>query len=221
MSDSDDDFDMDAALADLPVFPLAQVVLFPRAILPLHVFEPRYRALLKDCLATHRAMAIVLVPDPEDLDEKGHPRIARVGGLGVVVESQSMSDGRSNIVLHGRGRVRLDELEFVPPYRRARATLLEDKTTPLAPLDRSALLSAANAFTTAVNKRDPDFTFGLPPSLPAEAIADLCAHHLVVDATVRQSILEEPDGAERVRMVIRELAEQNAILLREHGGLLN
>ena len=221
MSDSSKDFDLEAALVELPIFPLAQVVLFPRAILPLHVFEPRYRSMLKDCLATHHAMAVVLVPDPENLDERGHPRIASVGGLGLILENQTMSDGRSNIVLHGRGRVHLEELPFVPPYRRARATLVEDRSEPVSALDRSSLLSAANAFTTAVNKRDPEFTFSLPPSLPPEAIADLCAHHLVVDATVRQSILQEPNGAERVRIVTRELAAQNAILLREHGGLLN
>jgi len=221
VSDPIKDFDLDAALVELPIFPLAQVVLFPRAILPLHVFEPRYRALLKDCLATHHAMAVVLVPDPEDLDEHGHPRIARVGGIGLILENQTMSDGRSNIVLHGRGRVHLEELPFVPPYRRARARLVADTTANVSALDRSSLLSAANAFTTAVNKRDPEFTFSLPPSLPPEAIADLCAHHLVVDASSRQAILEETNGRERVRMVTQELAEQHGILLREHGGLLN
>ena len=56
----------EAALADLPVFPLPQVVLFPHAMLPLHVFEPRYRTMLAHCLATHRIMAVALVTVPLD-----------------------------------------------------------------------------------------------------------------------------------------------------------
>src|SRR5579883_1951111 len=53
--------DLEAALAELPIFPLPHVVLFPRALLPLHVFEPRYRAMLKDALETHRAIAMAMV----------------------------------------------------------------------------------------------------------------------------------------------------------------
>ena len=109
----------EAALADLPVFPLPQVVLFPHAMLPLHVFEPRYRAMLKDCLETHKLMAVALVLDANDRDEHGNPRMAQIAGVGLIVEHQQLPDGRSNILLHGQGRVRLEELPFVPPYRRA------------------------------------------------------------------------------------------------------
>jgi ATP-dependent Lon protease len=211
-----------AALAELPVFPLSQVVLFPRALLPLHVFEPRYRAMLKDCLATHKAMAMGLVIGPPGPD--GHPPIATVAGAGVIVEHQELPDGRSNILLHGRARVRLEELPFVPPYRRARATILEEIPTSVRDADRAALFAAVSAFVQEVKKRDPSFSFSLPPSLEPGAIADLCAHHLVIDAAARQAVLEELDAAERVRRVIAELsAQQQSAPGRggARGGALN
>jgi ATP-dependent Lon protease len=203
---------LEAALSELPIFPLPQVVLFPRALLPLHVFEPRYRTLLKDALATHRAMAMGLVVPGGDVDARGQPRIASVAGAGVILEQQELADGRSNIVLHGVARVRLEELPFVPPYRRARATILQETQSPVSAADRSALLAQATSFAQEVHKRDPSFTLRLPASLEAGAIADLCAHHLLIDAGVRQRVLEALDVAERVRIVTCELATQLAAL---------
>src|SRR5687767_10804602 len=88
-----------AALEELPLFPLPKVVLFPRALLPLHIFEPRYQTMLRDCLETHRAMAVVLIADPHALDAHGHPPISTVASVGTVVEHQPLEDGRSNILL--------------------------------------------------------------------------------------------------------------------------
>jgi Lon protease-like protein len=212
-----DSLDLEAALAALPVFPLPHVVLFPRALLPLHIFEPRYRALLKDCLATHRAMAIALVPDPNDLDASGQPKFARIAGVGVIVEHRELPDGRSNILLHGHSRVALDELPFVPPYRTARATVVEDVDTRVPETERAALVSASSALVAELTRRDPRFSFDLPPSLPPGRIADLCAHHLIVDAATRQALLEERDVCARVRKVTGELALTRTTLTRESG----
>jgi Lon protease-like protein len=221
MTEKSDQEKLEQALGELPIFPLPHVVLFPRALLPLHVFEPRYRTMLTDCMETHRAMAIALVPDPNDLDEHGHPRIASVAGAGLIIEHHALPDGRANIVLHGRARVRLEELPFIPPYRRARATILKDIPTPIGEADKTALFASASAFISEVAKRDPKFSFNVARSLEPGAFADMCGHHLVVDTAVRQTILEELDLAERVRKVISELAQQHSAMSRESGGFLN
>jgi Lon protease-like protein len=210
-----------AALGELPLFPLPQVVLFPRALLPLHIFEPRYRAMLKDVIETHGAMAIALIDPSGEVDAHGQPKIASVAGAGIVVEHQTTADGRSNILLHGTARVRIEELPFIPPYRRAKATILEDVVTDVTPDDRAALLAAATAFSSEVHKRDPNFSFRLPPNVEAGTLADLCAHHLVIDARVRQSLLEERDVSARVQTVIRELANQQHALNKDAGGVLH
>jgi Lon protease-like protein len=210
-----------AALDELPLFPLPQVVLFPRALLPLHIFEPRYRAMLTDVVETHGALAIVLTSPSGEVDAHGHPKIASIAGAGIVVEHQTMPDGRSNILLHGTARVRIEELPFVPPYRRAKATILEDLLTEVTVDDRAALVAAATAFSTEVHKRDPNFSFRLPPNVETTTLADLCAHHLVVDAQVRQSLLEERDVSVRVQTVIRALADQHHSLMKDSGGVLH
>ena len=202
---------LEAALGELPIFPLGKVILYPRALLPLHIYEERYRAMVKDCVETHGAMAIALIAG--DVEASGHPPICAIAGMGLIVEHEALPDGRYNIVLHGSARVRLEELPFVPPYRRAKATILEDVPTPVTADNRTALLAAAHAFAGAVHKRDPNFSLRLPPAIEAGTMADLCAHHLVIDAGARQAILEELDVAERVERVTRELAMQQSVLL--------
>jgi ATP-dependent Lon protease len=208
---------LEDALGELPIFPLPHVVLFPHAVLPLHVFEPRYRTLLADCLATHRAMAVAQIVG--GADEHGRPRIARVSGGGIVVEHQELADGRSNIVLLGQARLRLEETDLGDPprlpYRLARATILRDEEHPIPEGDRTALVAAATMFAAEVKKHDAHFTFKLPATLDTALLADLCAFQLVIDAGARQVILEELDPRVRVQMVLNQLALQHGAMIRD------
>lgn len=213
------DLSIDAALGALPLFPLPQAVLFPGAILPLHVFEPRYKVMIRDCLASHRALSVVQITDPGMRDEHGHPGIARVAGAGVIVDHAELPEGRYNILVRGVSRVRLDELPFVPPYRRARATVLAAPAEGAPERDVSALLSNASAFVALVRERERDFDFHLPRSaLPGE-IADVCAHHLVIDPDERQAILETLDLRERVLRVTEVLALQRLSMTKGDHAL--
>jgi ATP-dependent Lon protease len=202
------------ALEAIPIFPLSGVVLFPGALLPLHVFEPRYRTMLADCLATSRCMAMAFaLVDGDRVDLEGEPKIAQVAGAGLVVHHALLADGRSNIVLQGRARVWLDELPFAAPYRRARARVLDEIETAVSALDRTGLLAVATAFAKAAQKTE----FVLPPGIGPGAAADLCAHQLVVDAQARQQALEELDIAARVHLVTDTLAEQMGRVNFGHG----
>ena len=209
------------ALDALPIFPLPDVVLFPRALLPLHVFEPRYQALLADCMATHKCMAMALTVGVGGEGGEGgdgeRPGVARIAGAGIVVQHQALGDGRSNIMLHGRARVLLEELPFVPPYRRARARVLQEVgSAPDA--QRAALRAAAVAFVSAARRRDVEIELELPADIDAAGAADLCAHHLVLDPAVRQRALEELDVGARVLLVTAELAGQAARLGGDSGA---
>jgi ATP-dependent Lon protease len=201
--------EVDPALGALPLFPL-QTVLFPGELVPLHVFEGRYRAMVRDVLDGHRALSVVLVTAPERRDRDGHPAIARVAGVGVIVDHAERPDGRFDILVRGQARVRLDELPFQPPYRRARAEVLPSIGEASAG-DVAALVAAATAFAALVRARDPRFELRLPQGVPGE-VADHCAHRLVLDARDRQSLLEELDVGERVRRVAEVLALQQLAL---------
>ena len=213
--------DIAAALEVLPVFPLPQTVLFPGALLPLHIFEPRYRAMVKDVLATNKALAIALIRETGERDAHRNPPIETVAGVGVVIDHAELADGRYNILLRGRARVRLEELPFVPPYRRARATLVHSTAGEPPARDLAALLASAAAFAADIRARDPEFDFRIPPHTPAAAACDLAAHHLVLDARERQSILETLDVAVRVRRTTESLALQHAALQGNTRGPMN
>jgi Lon protease-like protein len=213
--------DIAAALEVLPVFPLPQTVLFPGALLPLHIFEPRYRAMIKDVLATNKALAIALIRETGERDAHRHPPIEAVAGVGIVIDHAELADGRYNILLRGRARVRLEELPFVPPYRRARATLIHTAAGEPPSRDVAALLASAAAFAADIRARDPEFDFRIPPHTPAAAACDLAAHHLVLDARERQSILETLDVTVRVRRTTESLALQHAALQGNTRGPMN
>lgn len=206
-------------LEEVPVFPLPQVVLFPHAQLPLHIFEPRYRTMLEDCLASNGAIIIA------QLDRKGGGRINEYAGAGVITEHTKLPDGRSNIIVSGRVRVRLEELVFEDPprypYKRARATLVPERSVTIHDHERAALLTAATMFASEVKKHDPSFTFKLPKGVDSGGMADACAFQLVVDPAIRQAILEQLDPLKRLRMVTNQLAVQHGAMLGETGPVLN
>jgi len=216
--DADTQAQLLESLAALPLFPLPQAFLFPGALLPLHVFEPRYRAMLRDCLAGHRHMAIAQIIGTES---DGAPRIAGVAGLGVIVEHQTLPDGRSNLLLQGCGRVRLHELPFREPYRRARAELLTDDSVKIPEHDKVALVQAAAGFAQEIKRHDPDFKLHLPPKADAGRLADLCAHQLIIDTELRQRLMETTDPGARVRMVTQGLARQSGAIAPSSSAVLN
>ena len=106
----------------LPLFPLPGVALFPELPLPLHIFEPRYRAMVKDALSGSRVIGIVQArPGQEGMPSP----IFSIGCAGRIEGVAELDDGRSNIVLRGISRFRIDEeLPQTGPYRTARVTAL-------------------------------------------------------------------------------------------------
>ncbi len=117
-----------------PIFPLPGVVLFPGTYLPLHIFEPRYRAMTEAALSGDEVIGMILIrPD-------GDPMLLRapifdIGCAGRIVESERLADGRFNLLLHGERRFRvLRELEAKSSFRSVDAELLADESFPgLAP----------------------------------------------------------------------------------------
>jgi Lon protease-like protein len=209
---------VEAALDAIPIFPLAQVVLFPGGLLPLHVFEPRYRTMLADALRSHGAIAMVRLREGAPAEEEGLPAIERIAGGGVVLEHQPLGNGRSNVILLGQSRLELEELPFEGPYRRARARVLVDEGAAPGEEDALALHQAIARIVKAVRRRDAGFHFEAPEGLAAAAVADLAAHHLIVSPRTRQALLANRAPRERVRVVTAELLGQVASLEHATAG---
>lgn len=201
-----------AALDDLPLFPLQELVLLPGALLPLHIFEPRYRELVQVALASDRTIGVVCIPDPVEMDEQGMPRLAKVAGVGTIVDHSELPSGRYNILLRGRARVSLEELPFVAPYRRARARVIESTDLDVPSAEMASLLAASTAFVTLVRERDASFDFRMPKLSDPGPLADHCAQHLVIDSRDRQRALELTSVSERVAFVTETLVLQQLTL---------
>ncbi|MEZ4367980.1 MAG: LON peptidase substrate-binding domain-containing protein [Kofleriaceae bacterium] len=118
-------------LEALPIFPLPNCVLLPGGLLPLHVFEDRYRALTRDCLAGDHLMAIARLRPDALVDDTGQPGVFAYAGVGRIIASDELPDGRFMLLLRGVGRVAIDaELPRAGSYRRVRARAVADADAP-------------------------------------------------------------------------------------------
>ena len=192
------------AVTELPVFPLPRTVLMPGALLPLHVFEPRYRALVAHCLQTNKHMGIAtLQPGYED-DYYGCPPVYPEIGIGLVVAHQPFPDGRSNIVLQfvGRGRV-LDEIESEYPFRVMRSELLASSER-----GRDTALSGLRMLVLQLGTFSPDAAREAERLVELEGmdLADALARKLLEDPDDRRVYLSFDADVDRVDMVQGRLA---------------
>src|SRR5437773_7205568 len=103
----------------LPLFPLPNVVLFPNVFLPLHIFEPRYRAMTADALASDRLIGMVLLRPGWERDYEGRPPVYSIGCSGVITHAERLQDGRYHLVLRGLDRFRIVREDHERSYRRA------------------------------------------------------------------------------------------------------
>lgn len=114
----------------VPVFPLPETVLFPGVLMPLHIFEPRYRTMLADAIAGEGLIAIATLLPGWENDEGGAPKFHPLATVGELRQVERLPDGRSNITLHGLERVRLEEEYTDLPYRSAFARVVPDTESP-------------------------------------------------------------------------------------------
>lgn len=178
----------------LPLFPLPNVVLFPGALLPLHIFEPRYRAMVADALASDRRIGMVLLRPGFERSYEGRPAIHAVGCSGVIVHDSRLVDGRYNIVLRGLDRFRVVAEDHERAYRRATTTCLDEPRSDDA--GRQAVRSLR--LTLADRLGVPLDASGQEDSAEAETLAALpdadfvhtIAHLLDLEPIEKQALLE-------------------------------
>lgn len=184
----------------LPLFPLP-LVLFPGTALPLHIFEPRYRQLLADCLEGDRRFGIARLD--EGLAEAELPA-GTVGCIAEVVNTETLPDGRSNIVVRGSERFAFVSLVSSPhPYRVCHAELVEDDFEIGAELDalaervRDVFRRVARAARTLSDDPDP------LPELPDDAasLSFAVASMIDIELDARQELLASRSPLERLRQL--------------------
>jgi Lon protease-like protein len=199
----------------LPLFPLG-TVLFPGLLLPLHIFEERYRQLVRDLLAGPgpRRFGVVAIRKGRETGIDGISGLYRVGCTATLRQVTQHDDGRFDLVTAGTQRFRLDELDDSKPYLQGGVDLLPEDTGDEAAAERAAraVQAAFHGYLSALAVHGA--TQVSIPNLPDEpvALSYLVAASMIIDLSEKQVLLAEPDAASR-------LAAERALLTRETSML--
>jgi uncharacterized protein len=187
------------------LFPLPDLVLFPHALLPLHIFEPRYRDLTEDALATDRLVTMVqMMPHPKGVPWREPVPIMGVGCLGRIVEHARLPDGRFNFLLFGCKRVRLlREHPALKSYRIAHAEVLEDQESDRSPEPRRKQLLDLfwNLFEKG-HRRDVDLARRMNSAASLGVLSDIIANALGLPPGIKQDLLAEVRVDHRVEILL-------------------
>jgi uncharacterized protein len=195
-------------LKDVPVFPLPNVVLLPRTILPLHIFEQRYRIMTEEALAGPRLIAMAMLkPGYEPLYHTPNAEIRSVVGFGRILREERLADGRFNILLQGLGRGRITEETCKAPYRKATLETLSPCSSSYEFVYRHELLhlvsqagvaqwSGKGGWLTLFNRADLSFS----------DLVDVVASSVLAEPSEKQSFLEEVDVCRRAKRLCAKLS---------------
>ncbi|HJQ98597.1 MAG TPA: LON peptidase substrate-binding domain-containing protein [Candidatus Polarisedimenticolaceae bacterium] len=182
----------------IPVFPLPNVVFFPRMPLPLHIFEPRYRDMVRDAARGARLIGMVLLRGDWERDYEGRPPIYGTGTVGEMVRVEELPDGRFDIVLRGvREYTIMRELERAA-YREAVVTWREGSVEPLSAGTRQAIRGLVRRYLALLGRKVADDEI-LRESVDDETFVNFLAQHLDVAPVEKQAMLEAGSLAERAR----------------------
>lgn len=199
----------------LPIFPLPALTFFPHTSLPLHIFETRYRAMISDCLARDRRLAVVGLKPGYEATYEGKPAVYEVAGAGEIVQWERLATGRYNILLRGDCRIRIEaELPTDTLYRVVRARVLEDALpggTDLLTREAERVTNACLGLLKAHGQLSPQVEQALRAARGPGVVADQIAAAVISDPALRQELLETLD----VRRRLERLAAALDDLLRQ------
>ena len=197
----------------VPLFPLVGGILLPGAVMPLHIFESRYRQMVGDALAGDQRLAMAVLEDGHDEEYLQSPPIGRTVCVGRIITHELLADGRYNLLLLGLFRahvVREVVGEGEPkPYRLAEYVQVQEPPVMEIDLanDRQRLLSL---FSEPVFESIPvgrKLRELVRSSRGTAEVADVVGYHLVMDAGARRRLLEETDRRRRVSKVVSAVAD--------------
>jgi Lon protease-like protein len=192
-----------ADIRRLSLFPLGGALLLPRAYLPLHIFEPRYRAMVADSLARERRIGMIQPRDPSD-----PARLYDIGCIGRIIDIEALPDGRYNMVLHGVSRFRLvDELDTGTSFRQVSASTdgFEDdggEPEPLAGVIRAAVEREARRMAAG---RGYEIDWSAVDRLDDEGLVNGIAQVAPLDVAAKQALLEASSLPERADLLLQLL----------------
>ena len=203
--------------AEVPAMTLPNTVFFPQALLPLHIFEPRYRQMLRDVLGSHRLFAVAHL-DPRRAGTGEFEPAHRIATVGIVRACQKNDDGTSNLLIQGLARVELLAIVREEPYRFVRVRALTSR--PGANATENRRLRAVVGHLIALKRKlgapvPREFADFLKTVDDPETFVDLAAFSLCTDPALKQTLLETLDIHRRLELFRAQVhADLDALKLR-------
>lgn len=193
----------------VPVMPLSGALLFPHALLPLHIFEPRYQEMLEHALKEHRMFSVALVR-PQRTQWKSNADFFHIASVGLIRACVGRGDGTSNLILQGLQRVRFISFEQSVPFPIAQIEPLESESTTSVETDAlgAKVIELYSKLKGAGRQLPEKVDNYLSHLSDMEMLADLMAATFVNDPLRRQELLEELSLNRRLRLVIQYLREE-------------
>lgn len=193
----------------VPVMPLPGALLFPHALLPLHIFEPRYQEMLEHALKEHRMFSVALLK-PQRAQWNSTEDFFHVAGVGLIRACVGRGDGTSNLILQGLQRVRFTGFAQSAPFPIARIEALKSESTPSVETDAlgAKVIELYSKLKEAGRQLPEKVDRYLSHLGDTEMLADLMAATFVNDPMRRQQLLEERSLNRRLRLVIQYLREE-------------
>jgi Lon protease-like protein len=201
----------------IPIFPLPDTVFFPGTVLPLHVFEPRYRQLVAEHLEGQRVMGVVLLQPGWQEDYHGAPSCYSVGCAGAMEDVVKLPDGRYTLKVTGQWKIEVLGYVRTEPYRMAEVRELgerEPEESLVAVQQAKVRLLGAYASLASALEGRPSNPFTFDSSLEYGRIVNLACMHLGIAAEEKQRLLELHDVEERGRRIIRMLEREHQRVLK-------
>jgi Lon protease-like protein len=204
---------MDASVIlpeQVPVMPLPGALLFPHALLPLYIFESRYREMLEHALSHHRMFAVALLK-PDQIQWQSPADFFQIAGVGLIRACVERDDGTSNLILQGLERVRFTSFEQEMPFPIASIERLESDLSSSVETEALAtkVLELYAKFKGAGRQLPAKVDQYLSDLGDPEMLADLIASTFVSDPLRRQRVLEELSVNQRLRLLIQYLRDES------------
>jgi uncharacterized protein len=195
---------------ELPLFPL-NAVLFPHMRMSLHIFEDRYKQMLRDCRAAGTTFGVLAIRAGLEVGGPAVPHA--VGTLAQLHRIEELPEGRSNLVIEGASRFRVESFSFERPYLTGRIHYLQDTATPVedATMLAARVTRAFAGYTHRLRALGVSVEVAVLPDEP-ERLSYLVAAALHVETPSRQHLLEIDSTADRLRRILQLLRREELLL---------
>lgn len=203
----------------IPVFPLPNVVLFPGVPLPLHIFEPRYREMVRDASAGHEIIGMALLRGDWQKQYEQNPEIFETGCAGKIVHVEALADGKSNILLHGLREFTIRRHIFDKSYRQAEVSWCSAVHAALDTTIRTELIGLLSRFLHAAPASQA-YRLLHDQSLTDELLVNFFSYALEIAPIEKQGLLEAKPLALRARRLAEFIEfhiEESRLTLKRSG----